>query len=136
MSKATPDIDFEVMGKFNDFFSFTLECIKFTNEHLSSSAKLTKRETEVLTLLTIFYTISNNPYSEAHMEGYYRLFGREMDRNAMRGYMKKITNKNWIELVDPDDSEDYSYILPEIFSDWEDNARKYSVTVTFDYIGE
>lgn len=136
MSKVTPNIDFEVMGKFNDFFSFTLECIKFTNEHLSSSAKLTKRETEVLALLTIFYAISNNPYSEAHMEGYSRLFGRDMDRNAMRGYMNKIANKNWIELVDPDDSEDYSYILPEIFSDWEDNPRKYSVTVTFDYIGE
>lgn len=136
MSNKTPNISFEVKGSFNDFFSFTLESIRFLNEHLSSSGKLTKREVEILALLVIFYPISNNPYSDAHMEAYSKLFAREMDRNAMRGYMNKIANKKWIDIVDPDDSEDYSYILPPVLSDWEDNPREFSVTVTFDYLGE
>ena len=132
----TPDIDLEVVGKFDDFYQFTLECIKFINEHLSSSTKLTKREVEIVAVLAIFYTVTNNPYSDAHMSSYYRLFKRQMDRNAMRGYMNKIARKDWIELVDPDEKEDYSYILPQVIADWGDNSRKFSVTVTFDYFGQ
>jgi len=134
MRSKTLDIEFNVSKKFTDFFQFTLRCVNFINDNLSSSDSLTKRESEVMAILVLFYRISNNPYSEAHMEAYSNLFGRDMDRNAMRGYMKKIESKGWIQIIDPDEVEDYSYVLLEILSDWEDNSRSFSVTTTFNYV--
>lgn len=135
MVELAPNINLVFQQPYRDFYQFTLACIRFYSDRLEKQNRLTERETEVMAILVIFQHLSRDPFSEPHMEAYENLFGRIMDRNAIRGYLRKMEAKFWLS-VDIKPGTDSLYGVPKVFSPWHKNERNFSVTAEFIWNGE
>ena len=128
------DLDRQVVisKSYDEFFRFTVDCIHLYNDQIpKKDLRLTDREVEVYAVLVIFYQVSQDFYSDAHMTAFEKLFGSRKTENAMLRYFRIIRDKKYIDYEKSSDS--YSYFVPPMFENWIPDDRTFTLQVDLVY---